>query len=261
MSWNYNDYISQKLLTIANRLDYKGDILVSDELAFAKVKNFLPNTIYVVIKRLSTQLTNETETEPVQIVVFCEQNILVDTQTLFDIFVSENNWQTIDTNDNSIFIKQEYDKPVVISNFNEIGTGYRSILTISGTLLYVKNLLDVKEITITADSKSTTIKPLNFNWAYSMTPDIQQQLNENISSSVKSVSTVNISFAIAFTETDLIDSITKVMSGTDTGNKTFSLSFALKTGATPITYDMKLVSASVNTTQTSIAGLQVGFVK
>ena len=94
-----------------------------------------------------------------------------------------------------------------------------------------------------------------------MTPNTQQERTDNLSSSVKSVSVVNIGFTIAFTETDLISSILGVMSGTDTGNKTFSLSFALKSGGTPVSYDMKLVSASITTTQTTIAGLQVGFIR
>lgn len=261
MNWNYNDFLTEKLTVIARDLGYNGDILVSDELAFTKAKSYSENTIYFVVKRLTSIITNETETQPIQIICLCEQNSLVNATSILNQFVDENNWKIIETNESNVKAKQEYSKPVVISNFDEVGYGYRSVIYLTGNIFLIRNLLDVETVGITADNKTTTFKPLNFTWSYVMTPNTQQEKSDNLSSSVKSVSVVNIGFSIAFTETDLISSILSVMSGTDTGNKTFTLSFVLKTGGTPITYDMKLISASVNTTQSSIAGLQVGFIR
>ena len=259
MNWNYNDFLTEKLTVIARDLGYNGEILVSDELAFTKAKSYSENTIYFVVKRLTSIITNETETQPIQIICLCEQNSLVNATSILNQFVDENNWKIIETNESNVKAKQEYSKPVVISNFDEVGFGYRSVIYLTGNIFLIRNLLDVETITITADNKTTTFKPLNFTWSYVMTPNTQQEHGDNLSSSVKTVSVVSVSFSVSPSSNNFLARVINIAKGTTTGNEIFGVSFNF--GSYAISYDMKLIEFSFDTSPNNIGGIRVGFIR
>ena len=67
--WDYEYFITEKFNTIKNSKGYDLNIEIASEQAFAKIKTFKPNTIYVIIKKLSSTLTYNIDTTPVQILV------------------------------------------------------------------------------------------------------------------------------------------------------------------------------------------------
>lgn len=257
--FNYENDLELKLKTINTQKQLGLTIEVASEQAFAKQKTFAPNTIYVVVKKLGASMTFEAITQPVQLIIICEQNSLDKTQELLNTFVETYNWQseTQISGSTTTYVKQQYSKPVVMSNFNEVGFGYRSALYVSGTLFLMENVLDVKDIYV----DGVEIQPLTFNINYSMSGNTQPVRNDKISSTEKNVSTMSISMSIPMTDTDLVRKIIGIMNVNDTnwnGNEVFAFSFNM--GLT-LTYNMKLTSAQVITSPNQVPSLSLGFMR
>ena len=63
--FDYEYFLTEKLNTIKLANNWDIDLEISNEQAFAKIKTFLPNTIYVVIKRLATNYQYNVLTMPI----------------------------------------------------------------------------------------------------------------------------------------------------------------------------------------------------
>ena len=274
MSWNYEDKIKEYIAQAVNDSGVGSDFTfeVCTEQAFVKIKKLDPNTVYVVIKYLSSTNTLNAITQPIQLIVSCEQNQIQVSQIVFSKLVVTHNFEAII--DSGTYIKQDYREPVVLSNFNDTSYGYRTIMYISATLFIME---DVTDISVTVDGVThdnsfsiTTgtsavpitevVRPISFNMAYSMTPNTQQKSSEHISSSVKSVSTFSVSFVVPFTSNyNFLEKISNIMSGSVSGNLTFTVKFSLN----DVSFDvpMKLVSCQMNTAINQVPGVQIGLIK
>lgn len=180
--FDFENYLRQEL---------KSDkIIVLEEQMFAKHEEFEPEKIYVVTKYLTSSIEYGAETQPVQILILSEQNGLQEAKDLFDTFTQTHNW--LASNFNGTFVKQQYTSPVVMSNFNEVSYGYRSVLYVSATLYIMNNVADVEYLAL----KGVPIKPLNFTWSYTMTGNTQPIGNELIASTVKNIATFQCTLSI-----------------------------------------------------------------
>lgn len=265
MAYNYELFLIGKLNIIKNQLSLNDEsfnlinIQVATEQAFFKEKSLTPNTIYVVIKYLQSSIEFNTKTQPVQILAMCEQNNIDHARTILDKFANENNF----TNETSgtTFVKHQYTNPVVISNFNEVSYGYRSVIYISGTLYIMENVSDIKELKITVDSTQISVDPLNFTFSYGMTPNTQQISGNYIATSVKSVATASFGMSIPFTTNAFTSKVFSIMDGNVSGNYEFAISFKLGSSNTLYTYSVKLTSANLTTSPNSVPVLQLGFMR
>lgn len=268
MNFHFEDYILGKLIQIKNNFAFEEDvnIFVSKEQNFAQMDKLTPNTIYVVIKYLSSDIEYYVETMPIQLLVLSEQNSLEKAQMIMNKFAEDNNWKVIE--ENGIYIKQQYNSPVVLNNYVEVSYGYRSVLYVSGTLLYMNDIVDIKEITI----DNVVYKPLNFNLSYSMSTNTQQLPNEYIANSMKTVSTIAITLSIPMKNSfTLVEKVMKILHEVNTydGNNAFAISFdvgltKVVDGATvsdPMSLNMRLISAQIITAPNQIPSLQLGFMK
>lgn len=258
MNWNYETelkrYIAQAVSDTGNVAD-GFTFEVCNEQAFVKMKSLKPNTVYVVIKYLSTTNTLQAVTQPIQITIMCEQNSLQASQIVFSKLVASHNFETIITE--GTYIKQDYREPVILSNFNEVAAGYRSVMYISATLFIMENLIDVSEFTIDDED----VKPINFNIAYTMTPNTQPIPPSKIATSVKSVASFSVSFSVPLT-TDyaFLATIANIMKGETSGNTDFKISFTL--GSVEFEeVPMKLVSTQITTAINEIPSIQIGLIK
>lgn len=264
MVFDYESYLTEKLNKIKKDGSFNFDIEVATEQAWVKQKTFKADTVYVVVKRLTSDIQYNSETQPIQLIVLCSgtDDDVNNTKALFDIFVDTYNWNTY-TN-NGLYIKQTYTKPVVVSNFNEVGSDYRSVIYLTGTLFLMTNLLDVKQLTITTTKNGVetteNVDALGFTLSYGMSGNTQQLATDNLASTVKSVATLNIAISIPLIDTQYNNIITSVMCGEISGNTNFRLGFAIGDG-TKKYYNMKLTSASISTAPNSIPSLQLGFIK
>lgn len=278
MKYDFESYLHQKLSRIAVELDFKDEngnpdpvkIEVSEEQNFAKMDKLTPNSIYIVVKYLSSDIQYYTETMPIQILVLSEQNSLDKAQMLMNKFANDNNWQLII--EGTTHIKQQYNSPVVLNNYVEVAYGYRSVLYVTGTLYIMENVVDVTNVQI--DRKD--VKPLSFNISYSMATNTQQMSTEEIASSLKTVSTFAITLTIPMMEVKehpgLITKVMKIIDEQYSGNTSFHIGFICglyNENVTSSSYgqpvqiqkDMRLISAQIISAPNQVPSIQLGFIK
>lgn len=256
MNYDFISFLNNRLVNISQTLNLDVDVKVSEEQTFAKMDELTPNSIYIVVKYLSSDIEYYAETMPIQILVLSEQNSLEKAQMLMNKFANDNNWQVIQ--ENGTYIKQQYNSPVVLNNYTEVDYGYRSVLYVTGTLYIMENIVDVKNVTIDGEE----LKPLSFNISYSMSTNTQQLTTEEIASSLKTVSTFAITMTIAMRELEdhpgLITNIMKILNEQVSGNTPFVVKFDC---GLEITKTMRLISAQITSAPNQIPGLQIGFMK
>ncbi len=255
MNYDFESYLFEKLSHIAIELNYTDvNIYVSEEQNFAKMDKLTPDSIYIVVKYLSSNIEYYTETLPIQILVLSEQNSLEKAQMIMNKFANDYNWQVII--DGNTYIKQQYNSPVVLNNYVEVGYGYRSVLYATGTLYVMENVVDVTDVKI----DNADIKPLSFSINYSMSTNTQQLPSEEIASSLKTVSTFAITMTVPMVTSNVVNKIIGILNEGINGNTPFKLSFKCGT-ATIEKLEMRLISAQITTAPNQVPGLQLGFMK
>ena len=263
MNLNY-DYESKLREYIVNAQRDSGlDNYIFDivnEQDFLKMSELVPEHIYVVIKYLTTSETLNATTQPIQILIMCEQNQVQVSQIIFSKIVDVHNFEA--TLENGVFVKQDYRQPVVLSNFNEVSYGYRSILYVSATLLIMENVLDIKNLTIKVEGEqdAENVKPISSGIAYSMTPNTQPIPPAKIATSVKSVATFSMSLVVPLiSDYVFIGEIVKIMAGTKSGNTSFIISFTL--GSTSFSnVSMKLTGVKIDTAIATVPSITIGLI-
>ena len=274
MSWNYETYLKEAIYNAQRDTSMtQYTIEVCSEQIFVKKETLSPTTIYVVFKMLSSTNTLDAVTQPIQLLISCEQNDIQASQIIFSKFVSDNNFKAMSVD--GTYIKQDYREPVVLSNFNEVQYGYRTLMYISGTLYLMDNLLDIS--TTDANNKihrnaftmttgegqsavTEIVKPVNFNIAYSMTPNTQPIPPAKLATSVKSLATFAITLTVPMTDRyEFIKLMAKIINGTESGNSNFTVSFSI--GTAVFNVPMKLVSSQITTAIDQVPGLQIGLIK
>ena len=287
MSWDFNKFLSEQIGKVQRDLSLDNfSIEVCDEQTFVKMNQIKNNNIYVVTKFLTSSITIDAKTQPVQIMILTENNSLETAKMIFSTFADRYNFQVV--MDGNTYIKQQYSQPVVLSNFNEITVGYRSVLYMSCTLLIMDDLLDIytydengnqvrnavkiKTKVGSADASNYEIvNVLAFNVSYSMTPNTQPIPPQLISTSVKSVSTFGVNFVIppknnyakepsGTTTVGFLKVISEIMVGNTTGNTDFILDFWF--GTTHFEdVSMKMTSTMLNSGPDKIPGIQIGLLR
>lgn len=251
LTYHYEDFLTEKLNLIKQDLGMNINLEVYEEQIFVKMKTFTPNTIYVIIKYLSSNITLEATLQPVQIMILSEQNSMEMARTLFNEFANRYNWIT-DIQDN-IYTKHQYSTPVVLSNFEDVSNGYNSMLYVSGTLAIMENVLDIKNLKI--DNKE--IPFLSFNMSYSMNGNTQQMPSNNIASTIMDVSTIGFGLTIALKGNPIFSKIFGILSGRLNGDTSFNISFTINDE--DFTYTIRLTSSVLNTAPNQVPSIQLGF--
>lgn len=258
MNFNYNELLREKIYELQRTLgdNFAFQFEIDSEQSFLKRKDLEPNTIYILTKDLQNDNSIGVDTQPVQILILTEQNSLDTTKFFFSEFAKKYNFEAISKtiDETNVWVKQQYSDPVVLSNFNAVDYGYRSIMYMSATLYIMYNVVDIKELTI--DSVSVT--PLAFTLAYTSTMNTQQLATRTIATSVKSIASLAISFTIPVVASNLITKIVSIMGEQTgyTGNEDFAVSFKLS-GIT-FTVNMKLTAANFTTAPNQVPALEIG---
>ena len=259
MNFNYEAYILSKLSEIQTDQGLSNfNFEIETEQAFIKRRTLEPDTIYIIIKYLADTKQIGAKVQPIQLLILSEQDSLDVSKLIFDKFAQDYNWKVVI--DGSDYIKQQYSQPVVLANFNPVAYGYRSVMYVSTTLYVMENYTDITDLTV----DSISIEAIDFSLQYSMSTNTQQQAGNNISTSVKNASTVAISMTIPAVYPNLIKKIRNTVTGTDTGNYSYPISFKMKvdgdTGTdSDISYNMKLTSAILITAPNQVPSWKLGF--
>lgn len=260
MNYDFKAYLSEKLSRIAVELNTGINVFIADEQSFADMEKVTPDSIYVVIKYLSSSIEYYAETLPIQILVLSEENSLEKAQMIMNKFANDNNWNLIIQD--GTHIKQQYNSPVVLNNYVEVGHGYRSVLYVTGTLYIMENVVDVTNVMI---DNHGPYKPLSFNISYTMSTNTQQLSNKYIATSLKTVSTFALTMSIPMVHPDsdreyedVVDRVVDILNGDDDGNEAFTISF---TCGEQFTKTMRLISVQIITAPNQVPGLQLGFME
>lgn len=280
MKFDYNRILVEKFYELQDELGLGNfNFEVDDEQAFLKKKDLAPNTIYVLTKELQNDNSINVETQPVQIMILSEQNSLDVAKAFFSEFAKRNNFiainQTYTENNvgHNLWIKQQYSDPVVLSNFNTVAFGYRSVLYISATLYIMKDVVDISNLTINNED----IEALNFSISYSMSTNTQQLPSEYIASSMKTVSTFAITMTIPMIKGTFVGDVLNILNEDQTevdgngahfdGNNVFTIAFRFGVSKEDEAYhvdiskDMRLISVQIITAPNQVPSLQLGFMK
>ena len=288
MKFDYNKILREKLYALQRELDlseFNFDVVSEQE--FIKKKDLLPNTIYVLTKNHQNDNSIGVDTQPVQILILSEQNSLDICKAVFTEFAKRYNFEAIsetyveDDETKNIWIKQQYSDPVVLSNFNTVAYGYRSVLYVSATLYIMYDVIDIENVTV----DGTKYIPLAFNMSYSMSTNTQQlpgSAGTYIASSLKTVSTFAITMTVPMLGNDFVKKVLNIIAETDdtnntdlettdripyNGNNPFVISFNCSMGESEnsykltITKTMRLISAQLITAPNQVPSLQLGFMK
>lgn len=276
MRFDYNELLRQKIYSLQRTLELNNVTFVIDsEQAFIKYKDLEPNTIYVLTRDLQNDNSIGVDTQPVQVLVLSEQNSLDVVKSFFTEFAKKYNFEAVSQNytddqnaTHTIWVKQQYSDPVVLSNFNTVDYGYRSVLYIAVNLFIMYDVVDLRELKI--DSQSYTV--LTWDLVYNMTPNTQQLTTEYISKSVKSVSSMAITVTMPVVESPLITKVLSILDESDSsstdltdtlsygGNENFYFDFYLGVKHF-VNKKMKLVSVDIGTAVNNVPAIRLGFIK
>lgn len=257
MTYHYEDWLTQSLNLLKQDLSIDLNIEVYEEQIFSKKmskEKLTPRTLYVVIKYLSSTITAEATTQPVQIMILSEENSLNASRMLFTEFANKYNWAL--SKEDTVYVKHQYSTPVVLNNFQSISIGYRSMLYVSGTLQIIENSYDVSNFKI----DNQDIQLLSFNMTYTMSSNTQQKSGSTneLATSVKSVSTLSFGIIIPFKKNyNCIAKILNIMKGALSGNSNFNVSFQI--GDIIFNFNLKLVSSIINTAPNAVPAISLGF--
>lgn len=266
--FDYESYLREKLNVINNTRGLGLQIEIANEQAFMKYKSYTPDTIYVVIKKLGTTYMYDVLTQPIQLMIFAEQNQFDKTKALIDEFTNTYNWlsETIaGINGNFTYVKQQYSNAVVVNNFNVVGWGYRTMLYVTGDLAIMENVADVSATInnvvergkILVDNHE--VKPLTFNIAYTMTGNTQPTQQDKIATTMKTQATFSVAMSIQMVSSDFLNKILDITNGTTNGNEEFVFNFSINSKAYNIA--LKLTSCQITTSPNNIPTIQLGFMR
>lgn len=219
---------------------------LTNELQYVnKKKEENPHKIFLVVKLLPATLNFGQTLLPIIIDAVAEKNKLDITRRLLMSFAEMYNleWNSDQT------IKQYYTTPVVLANFQEIGNGYRSLVTMSGTLQICE---DANFYTLTYNytedeqAKTESVPMITSGLSFNNQLDTQSFYDtSNITKSKARVGTLVVNFSLYFVNNKLLKKVLDVMTKAISNNTDFNFTIAFKNGTTMSSVLMKLASFSL----------------
>lgn len=161
--------------------DYRNSVEICDEQIFAKKKDINPDHIYIVVKFGQASFSFGQALMPITINAVSEQNKLDICQKILFALATE---YSLEPPINSAgfpdedYVKQIWNTPNVITNFNEINIGFRSLFYMTGTILIGHNSSPITELIYNKDATDGSTFNLHeymitFSDSFDVYPDTQ----------------------------------------------------------------------------------------
>jgi len=132
---------------------YEGyNFKIAQEQMFVKPSQSDPKMIYIVLKFSSVTVHFGQTVVPVQIVAISEENNIEICRSLLAELVDRHNLQQ----NEDLTIQQIYESPVVSSSFNKAQSGFRALVSVSGTFVVSKNANFYKYYYLYGDDETKT---------------------------------------------------------------------------------------------------------
>lgn len=226
--------------TITNELQFVKNKKNKDEL-----KNN-PKTIFIVIKFLPATLNYGQVLMPIIINAMAEKNKLDVCYRLLIEYAETYN--LVFNNDKTI--KQYYSSPTVLSNFNEIGDGFRSLINMSGTFQISENSNDF-DVEISDDTDNPIeIPAISVNGSFDVQLDSQAFYDvDDTTTSIGKVGTFVMNITMYLSDTDLPNKCLAIVTknttiAPDGVNTTFHFNVKFKNGMSLNNISFKLANFS-----------------
>ena len=242
--------------------DFYGDYdyTLTNEKMFAKNKEgkYKTNTIYIVVKFLPAQINYGQNIIPVTITAVAEQNKFDVCQRLLMEYAQAFNLRPSQyfNKEKKLYYNQSYDAPSVMSNFNEVYSGYRTLLTLTGEFLISSNAT-MEELYYypngPQDENPILIETLAYSESYDASLDTQPYTNkQNFTDSIVKFGSNSFNITIYLMNDELCNKILRIKYRLEHVDTPFY--FGVKynnqdkivgeTNAKPFIYKYKLVNAS-----------------
>lgn len=186
---------------------YRGfEIILSNEQQFIKNKDRKKENVYIIVKFLSGSLNYGQSLIPVNFNALGQGNKIEVCQRLLLEYAQTYNLgeeKTIaDGNDNYI-VKQIYNPPQVMSNFNETWNEFRTLFYMAGTFLVGKNSTPITDVIFFEDENDTVGTKMPFvtaTWDLSIQLDSQAFYGtKSMTDSKSKIGTLTINLISYFT--------------------------------------------------------------
>lgn len=240
---------NQMLEIMQDDLEYykKYNIILSNEQQFIKNKDRTPNSIYIVVKFAPSSLNYGQFVQSITVTALAEQNKFDVCQRLLLEYVSRYHLsEPIYVGDD--IIKQTYTTPAVMSNFNEMDYGYRTLMHFSGVFLVGENSNPL--IKISWENELGELEEIPFltsHWNWNTQLDSQGFYSTNgRTTSEARTGTFVLGFSIFQTSSDFCTKILEMVFDNSLGvNQTFTFTLQFKNGISR-QMDLKCVQVENN---------------
>lgn len=235
-------------------LDYLQSLSISN-VTFTEDQNYeYTSGTDCVIKYLAGTSYQGSFVQPIQLAIYTD-----DVQTARETFLAfvqtYTNTSFYDSENN--YIRQSYGTPFTLSPLNPLQTNYVTQIIVSGVLIVSTNVSDIKSIQIDGAEIETTDRVLSLTGV--------NTLNRIGSASVRTTETNGYSLTLQFTAinkgSELNFKIRQIRKGLLSGNETFAVIITHEDNNDTESYNMKLQSAVLNSSQSGMPTISYVFVK
>lgn len=257
---NYKEWLKNTLLAVKNSLDFNNyDIEVFNEQDYAKNRSIKPKTITVIVRFNSSDLIFQAKTQSITMLAITEENSISVANSIMTKFCETYNFSV--SNEGTTYIKHMYSTPAVLSNFNLIGIGLRTVLYINTTLFILYNVIDINNLKVKVGSMENYLDliPMSSTIGYTMSGDTQD-VDGTYAKTVKRVATFVMTLNVACVKNDFTEMCIKIMnmSASEKGNETFLFDFYV--GDLHFeSFSMKMIGCTITTAVNNVPSLQLSF--
>lgn len=237
---NYRDYIASILTwaVVTEELNYRGE--ASDKT--------------IIIKDLPGSNYRDAIVKPIQLEI--ETDEVTTTKSLMETFAQTYN--NTDFTDGLTYVKQYYNTPMVLGNFNMSGNGFTSKIIVSGTLIISENISDIKTVIIDGEIVETQARTLT----YTTVPDNQASgMGGLINTTEIRNGMLQFSFNLISKSNSLTHKIRRIIKGEIAVNTTFTVKIIFSDNDDAMSLNMKLNSNSLNSNNQALPVGAIAFIK
>lgn len=221
------------LIMLKDEEYYSGyNFYISNEQQYIKNSKREKGAIYIVVKFLPSTLNFGQVVLPISINAIAEKNKIEVCQKLLFEFAETYNLQMSEDGT----INQIYTSPSIISNFNDVFDGFRSLFHMSGTFIVSENS---NRFSIVFGGENVECITQNFSYRNQMNVTTKYEVDD-LTSSISRVGTIIISFTHFLVDDLITNTILDVALGNASSNSSFEFNIEFKNGYS-LVRDFKLV--------------------
>lgn len=212
------------------------------------------NGTVCIIKYLQGSNYRDSIIQPIQLVFYTDN--ISQTKAILDTFTKT--YTNAPYTDGLDYINQIYSTPMVLSNFNTVGTNYITQFMVSATLVISSDISDVRQVYIDGELYETTRRTLSYVGGIdSQRKNSSTYLNETLVAN----GIIRFSFDLISKGDELGNKLRNIRKGLLDINTTFSVKLVYSDNDNEETYSMKCESYTINSENQSLPSISIVFVK